>query len=272
MSSRRGGGSHAAAGPDHSTIADALVDPSARARTSTSVSPVVSAVGDAHLRAAPTTTVSSFVGTTPSWFAASNTPVGTGAGVHRRRRDPGPPGGGDRADRGRGAVRPAPTRSARQVTAGRRRCSPWSACWPRRARTGFQDANDTAIAPLTAVRQVLTGYGALSSILVEADELGPGRRRRRPRSPRSSTSGRHQRAGDATAPYRITNAAQLLADADRDRRHVHHAARRGRRDQPAGRRHRHHQHHAGHGHRADPRDRHPQGPRRTRGGRSSPSS
>ncbi len=34
---------------------------------------------------------------------------------------------------------------------------------------GFSDANDIAIAPLTAVRQVLTGYGSLSSILVEAD-------------------------------------------------------------------------------------------------------
>jgi len=34
--------------------------------------------------------------------------------------------------------------------------------------TGFEDANDVAVAPLTAVQQSLTGYGALSSIVVQA--------------------------------------------------------------------------------------------------------
>jgi putative ABC transport system permease protein len=34
--------------------------------------------------------------------------------------------------------------------------------------TGFQDANDTAIAPLSTLQQTLTGYGALSQILVQA--------------------------------------------------------------------------------------------------------
>jgi putative ABC transport system permease protein len=34
--------------------------------------------------------------------------------------------------------------------------------------TGFQDANDVAIAPLSTVQQSLTGYGALSEIVVQA--------------------------------------------------------------------------------------------------------
>jgi len=34
--------------------------------------------------------------------------------------------------------------------------------------TGFQDANDAAIAPLSTLQQTLTGYGALSQILVQA--------------------------------------------------------------------------------------------------------
>ena len=34
--------------------------------------------------------------------------------------------------------------------------------------TGFQDANDVAIAPLSTLQQTLTGYGALSQIIVQA--------------------------------------------------------------------------------------------------------
>ena len=45
---------------------------------------------------------------------------------------------------------------------------------------------------------------------------------------------------------------------------LHGAARRGRRDLAARRRHRRHEHHARDRHRADPRDRHPQGDRRAR--------
>jgi putative ABC transport system permease protein len=79
-----------------------------------------------------------------------------------------------------------------------------------KSSTGFQDANDTAIAPLTAVRQVLTGYGALNSILVEA------------RSPEKVDAVQSEVAtildqrmnvsatSSSTAPYRIQNASQLL--------------------------------------------------------------
>ena len=68
------------------------------------------------------------------------------------------------------------------------------------------------------------------------------------------------------------NQSQLLEARTEHGRDVHPAARRGGRDQPAGRRHRHHQHHAGHRHRADPRDRHPQGARRASDRRCSASS
>jgi hypothetical protein len=92
---------------------------------------------------------------------------------------------------------------------------------------GFNDPNDIAIAPVTAVQEALTGYGPLNQLLVQA-----------------------------TGPDSV-DAAQAEVTAILNR-----AARRGRGDQPAGRRHRHHQHHDGDRHRADPRDRHPQGPRR----------
>jgi len=77
-----------------------------------------------------------------------------------------------------------------------------------KSSTGFQDANDTAVAPLTAVRQVLTGYGSLTSILVEAatpakvDAV---------QSQVSTILDQHlDVTGNAGTPYRIQNAAQLL--------------------------------------------------------------
>jgi putative ABC transport system permease protein len=83
-----------------------------------------------------------------------------------------------------------------------------------KSSTGFQDANDMAVAPLSAVRQVLTGYGALSSILVEASspakvdavqsEVATILNQRLKVSTATA-------ANSTTTPYRIQNASQLLA-------------------------------------------------------------
>ncbi|MEV6635628.1 ABC transporter permease [Actinoplanes sp. NPDC051470] len=170
-----------------------------------SVSPVVSAAatltydGSDH-------DVNSFVGTTPGWFAASNTPVGRGAAFTA-----------DDEAQGRRVVVIGQTVAEelfpgvdpidQQVTVGGALFTVVGVL-AGKSSTGFQDSNDTAVAPLSAVRQVLTGYGALNSILVEASSPG------RVSAVQSQVSSiLDQRlgvtAGD-TAPYRIQNASQLL--------------------------------------------------------------
>jgi putative ABC transport system permease protein len=78
-----------------------------------------------------------------------------------------------------------------------------------KSSTGFQDSNDTAIAPLSAVRQVLTGYGALTSILVQA--RSPDRVDAVQSQVATILDQRLDVSAGATTPYRIQNASQLLA-------------------------------------------------------------
>jgi putative ABC transport system permease protein len=85
--------------------------------------------------------------------------------------------------------------------------------------SSFQDPNDTAVAPLTAVREVLTGYGALNSILVQAkspDKVNAvqsevatilNQRLKVSATPATGTGG----STTSSTPYRIQNASQLLA-------------------------------------------------------------
>jgi putative ABC transport system permease protein len=156
--------------------------------------------------------VSSFVGTTPTWFGASNSPVGSGSAFTA-----------DDEAQGRrvvvigqtvaGDLFPGVDPVNKQVTVGGALFTVVGVL-AEKSSTGFQDANDTAVAPLTAVRQVLTGYGALSSILVEAAGTGKV----------DAVQGEvatilNQRmnvstataANTSTTPYRIQNASQLLA-------------------------------------------------------------
>jgi putative ABC transport system permease protein len=203
MSSGRGGSTSTAL---TTTISDALVD-STLAPDIASVSPVVSAAATVTFEGTDHE-VSSFVGTTPGWFAASNTPVGSGAGFTA-----------DDEAQGRRVVVlgrtvaeelfPGTDPLDRQVTVGGALFTVVGVL-AEKSSTGFQDSNDTAVAPLSAVRQVVTGYGALHSILVEA------------RSPArvdavqsQVTTILNQRlavdASSGTTPYRIQNASQLLA-------------------------------------------------------------
>jgi putative ABC transport system permease protein len=75
--------------------------------------------------------------------------------------------------------------------------------------SGFQDANDIAIAPLTAVQQSLTGYGALSQILVQAtsaDSVDVAQT--------EITAILNRELGvtsSLNAPYQILNQSQLLS-------------------------------------------------------------
>jgi putative ABC transport system permease protein len=210
MSTGRGGSSSTALTKD---MADALVDP-VLAPDVKSVSPVVSSSATVTYEGADHD-VSSFVGTTPGWFTASNTPVGQGAAFSA-----------DDEAQGRRVVVigrtvaeelfPGVDPVGRQVTVGGALFTVVGVL-SEKSSTGFQDANDTAVAPLTAVRQVLTGYGSLNSILVEAKNPGKVDAVQSEVSTildqklTASTTGTSATGTSATGPYRIQNASQLLA-------------------------------------------------------------
>jgi len=211
MSSNRGGSTNTALTKQ---ISDALVDQTLAPDVKT-VSPVVSSSATVTYEGTDHT-VNAFVGTTPGWFAASNTPVGEGATFTA-----------DDESQGRRVVVIGQTVATelfpgvdpidKQVTVGGSLFTVVGVL-AAKSSTGFQDANDTAVAPLTAVRQVLTGYGALNSILVEAkspDKVDAVQSEvatiLNQRLHVSSTTAATSTSGTNTTPYRIQNASQLLA-------------------------------------------------------------
>ncbi|MFB9658134.1 ABC transporter permease [Glycomyces mayteni] len=74
--------------------------------------------------------------------------------------------------------------------------------------TGFGDSNDLVVAPLTAVQRTLTGYGALSQILVQS--TGSGTVDAAEAEVSAVLDGLMRVSGEEAAPYSITNAAELL--------------------------------------------------------------
>jgi putative ABC transport system permease protein len=209
MSTGRGGSSSTALTKE---MSDALLDPTL-APDVKSVSPVVSASATVTY-AGTDHDVSAFVGTTPGWFVASNTPLDSGSAFTA-----------DDEAQGRRVVVigrtvaeelfPGVDPVGKQVTVGGALFTV-TGVLAEKSSTGFQDADDTAVAPLTAVRQVLTGYGALTSILVESKT--PGQvddvqsevstiLDQRLTVTAAAATGR----GTSTTPYRIQNASQLLA-------------------------------------------------------------
>ncbi|WP_430790942.1 ABC transporter permease [Actinoplanes sp. G11-F43] len=203
MSTGRGGSSSTALTRD---MADALLDPE-MAPDVRSVSPVVSSSSATMTYEGADHSVATFVGTTPSWFTASTTPVGRGAGFTA-----------DDVDQGRRVVVIGPTVAEElfpgvdpideQVTVGGALFTIVGVL-AEKSSTGFNDADDTAVAPLTAVQQVLTGYGALTSIIVEAADP------ERVDAAQSQVSTiLNQRldvdSSSTSTPYRIQNASSLL--------------------------------------------------------------
>ncbi|GAA2701675.1 ABC transporter permease [Actinoplanes palleronii] len=185
-------------------VAEALQDP-VLAPDVRSVSPVVSTSATLTYEGSDHD-VSSFVGTTPDWFGASNFPVGSGALFTA-----------DDEAQARRVVVIGQTVAEElfagtdpvglQVTVGGALFTIVGVL-DEKSSSGFSDSNDTAVAPISAVRQVLAGYGALSSILVEArdsdlvdtaeTEIATILDQKMPAS------------SDGTTAYRIQNASQLL--------------------------------------------------------------
>ncbi|MBG0562515.1 ABC transporter permease [Actinoplanes aureus] len=180
-------------------VAEALDDP-VLAPDVRSVSPVVSAPATLTYEGAEHE-VTSFVGTTPAWFTASNSPVATGSVFSAE----------DESQARRVVVIgktvaeemfPGTDPVGAQVTVGGALFTVVGVL-KEKSSAGFQDAGDTAVAPISAVRQVLAGYGGLSSILVEAAGSG---RVDVARSEVATILDERLGAG----AYRIQNASQLL--------------------------------------------------------------
>jgi putative ABC transport system permease protein len=187
-------------------VAEALDDP-VLAPDVMSVSPVASTQATLTYEGTDHS-VQQFVGSYPSYFGASNSPVGTGAAFTE-----------DDLTRGRRVVVigrtvaeelfPGVDPVGEEITVSGALFTVVGVLDEKSSASGFMDANDVAIAPLTAVQQALTGYGPFNSIIVEA------------RSPDKVADAQSQvslilsqrietTANSTTQPYRIQNASQLL--------------------------------------------------------------
>ncbi|MEV1142217.1 ABC transporter permease [Micromonospora sp. NPDC049799] len=198
-------------------IAQSLHDP-ALAPDVRAVSPVVS-TAPTMAHAGTEHPVAQFLGTHPTYFGSSNSPLVAGTAFTDQ----------DVAQGLRVVVlgRTVATELfadtdpvGQQVTVGGALFTVVGVLAEKSSASGFSDPNDLAVAPLTAVQQALTGYGPVNSILVEA--TGPDRvnaaqqqvtqiLNQRLKLPAGTTATGRGGGGAGAAPYRIQNAAQLLA-------------------------------------------------------------
>ncbi|GLW26145.1 macrolide ABC transporter permease [Microbispora triticiradicis] len=184
--------------------ARALADP-ANAPSVKSVSPVVTAQSQTATYEGASHSIGQFVGTYPSYFETSNKPVVKGAyfyndDVLAARKVV--VIGHTVAEDLFGAVDPV----GRQITVSG---VPFTVVGVLKeaGSSGFQDADDLAIAPLPAVQQSLTGFGPLGQILVQAKSAETVD------AAQSEVAGvldqRHGITNAASADYRILNQATL---------------------------------------------------------------
>jgi putative ABC transport system permease protein len=203
----RGRAATAASTAKDLTVADAeaLVDPD-QAPDVKSASPVASTTETAAY-AGVSTSISTFIGTYPSYFEASNSPVSSG--TYFSNED---------VTQGRKVIVLGQTVVTnlfgadidpidKIVTVGG---TPFTVVGVLKAKgsTGFQDADDTAIAPLTTVQQSFTGYGSLTSVIVEAKNSNSINSAQSEIT--SILDTRHKITSTASADFRILNQASLL--------------------------------------------------------------
>ncbi|WP_169986470.1 ABC transporter permease [Microbispora sp. H10836] len=184
--------------------ARALADP-ANAPSVKSVSPVVTAQSQSAAYEGASHSIGQLVGTYPSYFEASNKPVVKGSyfyndDVLAARKVV--VIGQTVAENLFGTVDPL----GRQITVSG---VPFTVVGVLKeaGSSGFQDADDVAIAPLPAVQQSLTGFGPLGQILVQAKSAEAVDAAQSEVT--EVLNQRHGITGSASADYRILNQAAL---------------------------------------------------------------
>jgi putative ABC transport system permease protein len=186
-------------------MAAALTDP-ARAPDVLSASPVVS-TSETATYGGTDDSIAQFVGTVPAYLPASNYSVGSGVGftdadvaANRKVVLIGSTVATDLfAD-----VDPV----GAQITVGGTLFTVVGVLADKGA-TGFADPNDIAIAPVSAVRASLTGYGSLSEILVQAKS--PERVDAAQTEITEILNTELKVTNTASEPFRILNQSQLLS-------------------------------------------------------------
>ncbi|MDX6213458.1 MAG: putative transport system permease protein [Frankiales bacterium] len=197
---------NAAATTKDLTVADAqaLVDPTT-APDVKSASPVASTTETA-VYAGVSTSIPAFIGTNPSYFEASNSPVSSGTYFTN-----------DDVTNARKVIVLGQTVVTnlfgdidpidKQITVNG---TPFTVIGVLTAKgsTGFTDSDNTAIAPLTTVQQAFTGYGSLSEVIVEAKSSSTINAAQSEIT--SILDTRHKITNSANADFRILNQASLL--------------------------------------------------------------
>lgn len=204
-----GGGRQASASTTATSLtvdlATALDDPEAAPDVKT-VSPVVTG-SQVATYGSTDHTISQFVGTHPTYVPASNFELGSGAMFTQE----------DITDHRKVVVLGSTVAESLFATAdpiGQQinvsgKLFAVIGVLAEKGGSGFSDPNDLAVAPLSAVQESLTGYGALSQILVQA--TGPDSV---DAAQAEITSILNEKLGvtasTTSTPYRILNQAQLL--------------------------------------------------------------
>ncbi|GAA3809268.1 ABC transporter permease [Sphaerisporangium flaviroseum] len=185
---------------DARAMADAVAAPSVK-----SVSPVVTAASQTVTYQGASHSISQLVGTYPSYFEASNKPVAKGSyflndDVLAARKII--VIGQTVAESLFGSVDPL----GKQITITG---VPFTVVGVLKetGSSGFQDADDVAVAPLPAVQQSLTGFGSIGQIVVQAKSAGAVDAAQSEIT--EILNQRHGITGAATADYRILNQAAL---------------------------------------------------------------
>ncbi len=147
-------------------VAKEMVDPSLTPDVRT-VTPVVNASQLTATYEAADHTITQFVGTYPTYFDAANRRVATGKAFSQQDVEAGRRVvviGQTIADELFADASPLD----QQITVDGALFTVVGVLGNDSTAAGFNDPNDVAVAPLTAVQQTLTGYGRLNSLLVQA--------------------------------------------------------------------------------------------------------
>jgi putative ABC transport system permease protein len=202
-----GGGQSSQANAITAKIAKDMVDPVLTPDVKT-VTPVVNGSQLTATYDAADHTISQFVGTYPTYFGAANRKIASGSSFTQQDVDSGRRVvviGQTVADELFAEVDPID----KQITVDGALFTVVGVLADDGTATGFNDPNDVAIAPLTAVQQALTGYGRLSSLLVQSTSADTATA-----AQAEITAFLNQRlkvTDSSSSPFRVTNQSQLLA-------------------------------------------------------------